>query len=68
MFSGPWTYRLAPLLILAAAAVSGGCEASNPNATDVEKPVVDANAPKSSEEAATQSEPPPAENRKKPAR
>lgn len=52
--------RLAPPVVLAAA-LSGGCEGSNPNATNIENPIVDANAPKSSEEAAAQSEPPPVE-------
>jgi len=56
---------LHPRLLATAALAAGliataaGCQPSNPNAADVEPPVVTQDAPQSSEEAAAQAEPPP---------
>ncbi|WP_165251052.1 hypothetical protein [Paludisphaera soli] len=43
-----------------------GCQPANPNAHDIEKPIVTDDAPQTSEEAAAQSEPPPIEYKRKP--
>ena len=52
---------LSMLTIGAVGALTGaGCESGNPNATNVEKPILTEGAPKSSEEAAQQAEPAPA--------
>ena len=51
--------------LIALAAVSGGapgCQPENPNA-NIEAPIVTDDAPKSSEEAAARSEPPPQKSR-----
>ncbi len=56
-----------PLLATGAALVAlAGCQPANPNAFDIEKPVVTDDAPQTSEEAAAQAEPPPIEYKRKP--
>ena len=67
MGSRTWMFRYGAMLALGAGLIGGaGCQPSNPNAPDIEKPVVTADAPQTSEEAAAQSEPPPIEYKKRP--
>jgi len=61
----PWTALLGSGLLVAAATTTG-CQPSNPNVGQVEKPIITDDAPKSSEEAAAQSEPPPIQYKRKP--
>ena len=51
----------ASLLALVGLASAGGCSQDNPNAPNIDAPIVTDDAPQSSEEAAAQSEPPPIE-------
>ena len=53
-------------LLVAGLLAAAGCQPSNPNVGQVEKPIITDDAPKSSEEAAAQSEPPPIQYKRKP--
>ncbi|MDG3004477.1 hypothetical protein [Paludisphaera mucosa] len=45
---------------------TAGCESSNPNASEIEKPIVTSDAPQTSEEAAAQAEPPAIQYKRRP--
>lgn len=62
------TLRFAPWFAMGLVLTVAGCLGDNPNAVDIKPPVVDASTPRTSEEAAQQSEPPPVEARGKKAR
>jgi len=63
MGSQSWKDRIFLALPIVVLAMATGCEQTNPNAPNIEAPIVTADAPQSSEEAAEQSEPPPIEHK-----